>query len=100
MFVLIKKLIEANPLLRDKLQFPRFDSARLRKLINQRYFEFDNLLLKIGNIYAKDFSTFCSLNWEHLFCKNPNGHPDMKTLYVDHTCGEASSSQASYQVTD
>ncbi|KAM7475900.1 hypothetical protein LguiB_023143 [Lonicera macranthoides] len=73
MFVLIKKLIEANPLFSDKLQFPSFDSARLRRLINQ------------------------SLNWQHLSCKNPNDHPNMKTLFMDHTCGEASSSQASYQ---
>jgi len=32
----LKKLIEANPLFRDKLTFPVFKSARLRTLINQR----------------------------------------------------------------
>lgn len=30
------KLIEANPLFRDKLQFPSFKNSRLRTLINQR----------------------------------------------------------------
>ena len=32
----LKKLIEANPLFRDKLQFPTFKNLRLRTLINQR----------------------------------------------------------------
>lgn len=33
----LKKLIEANPLFRDKLVFPGLKSSRLRTLINQRY---------------------------------------------------------------
>lgn len=32
----LKKLIEANPLFRDKLQFPALKNSRLRTLINQR----------------------------------------------------------------
>lgn len=32
----LKKLIEANPLFRDKLQFPPLKNSRLRTLINQR----------------------------------------------------------------
>lgn len=32
----LKKLIEANPLFRDKLQFPSLKNSRLRTLINQR----------------------------------------------------------------
>jgi hypothetical protein len=32
----LKKLIEANPLFRDKLQFPNLKNSRLRTLINQR----------------------------------------------------------------
>ncbi|CAN6847168.1 unnamed protein product [Brassica oleracea] len=36
MFGELKKLIEANPLFRDKLQFPVLKSSRLRTLINQR----------------------------------------------------------------
>lgn len=32
----VKKLIEANPLFRDKLTFPTLRSSRLRTLINQR----------------------------------------------------------------
>lgn len=38
MLIELKKLIEANPLFRDKLAFPAFKSSRLRTLINQRSF--------------------------------------------------------------
>ncbi|PPD87380.1 hypothetical protein GOBAR_DD15668 [Gossypium barbadense] len=58
----LKKLIEANPLFRDKLAFPTLKSSRLRTLINQ------------------------SLNWQHQLCKNPRPNPDIKTLFTDHTC--------------
>ncbi|MCL7047751.1 hypothetical protein MKW94_009116 [Papaver nudicaule] len=64
MLVELKKLIEANPLFRDKLQFPNLKNSRLRTLINQ------------------------SLNWQHQLCKNPRPNPDIKTLFVDHTCGQ------------
>ena len=37
MLVELKKLIEANPLFRDKLAFPTLKSSRLRTLINQRW---------------------------------------------------------------
>ncbi|XP_027066382.2 topless-related protein 4 isoform X1 [Coffea arabica] len=59
----LKKLIEANPLFRDKLTFPTLKNSRLRTLINQ------------------------SLNWQHQLCKNPKPNPDIKTLFVDHSCG-------------
>ncbi|KAK1570484.1 hypothetical protein Q3G72_002623 [Acer saccharum] len=62
MLVELKKLIEANPLFRDKLVFPTFKSSRLRTLINQ------------------------SLNWQHQLCKNPRPNPDIKTLFTDHSC--------------
>ncbi|KMT14269.1 hypothetical protein BVRB_4g076250 [Beta vulgaris subsp. vulgaris] len=62
MLVELKKLIEANPLFRDKLVFPTLRSSRLRTLINQ------------------------SLNWQHQLCKNPRPNPDIKTLFTDHTC--------------
>ncbi|KAJ6397454.1 hypothetical protein OIU77_018463 [Salix suchowensis] len=62
MLVELKKLIEANPLFRDKLAFPTLKSSRLRTLINQ------------------------SLNWQHQLCKNPRPNPDIKTLFTDHTC--------------
>lgn len=45
MLVELKKLIEANPLFRDKLAFPAFKNSRLRTLINQRLLL--NLLLLI-----------------------------------------------------
>ncbi|GMH17690.1 hypothetical protein Nepgr_019531 [Nepenthes gracilis] len=66
----LKKLIEANPLFRDKLLFPNLKNSRLRTLINQ------------------------SLNWQHQLCKNPRANPDIKTLFVDHTCGQPNSARA------
>ncbi|GFY94903.1 TOPLESS-related 2 [Actinidia rufa] len=62
MLIELKKLIEANPLFREKLVFPTFKLSRLRTLINQ------------------------SLNWQHQLCKNPRSNPDIKTLFTDHTC--------------
>ncbi|KAM7254034.1 hypothetical protein ACFE04_031716 [Oxalis oulophora] len=70
MLVELKKLIEANPLFRDKLQFPNLRNSRLRTLINQ------------------------SLNWQHQLCKNPRPNPDIKTLFVDHSCGQANGARA------
>ncbi|KAJ6846109.1 protein TPR3-like isoform X2 [Iris pallida] len=70
MLVELKKLLEANPLFRDKLQFPNLKNSRLRTLINQ------------------------SLNWQHQLCKNPKTNPDIKTLFVDHTCGQANGARA------
>ncbi|KAH9715462.1 protein TOPLESS [Citrus sinensis] len=70
MLVELKKLIEANPLFRDKLQFPNLKNSRLRTLINQ------------------------SLNWQHQLCKNPRPNPDIKTLFVDHTCGQPNGARA------
>ncbi|KAL8209389.1 hypothetical protein R6Q57_006121 [Mikania cordata] len=61
----LKKLIEANPLFRDKLNFPTLKNSRLQTLINQ------------------------SLNWQHQLCKNPKPNPDIKTLFVDHSCGQS-----------
>ncbi|XP_041011160.1 protein TOPLESS-RELATED PROTEIN 2-like isoform X2 [Juglans microcarpa x Juglans regia] len=66
MLIELKKLIEANPLFRDKLVFPSFKSSRLRTLINQ------------------------SLNWQHQLCKNPRPNPDIKTLFMDHSCSPTS----------
>ncbi|KAK4754266.1 hypothetical protein SAY87_002370 [Trapa incisa] len=70
MLVELKKLIEANPLFRDKLQFPSLKNSRLRTLINQ------------------------SLNWQHQLCKNPRPNPDIKTLFVDHSCGQSNGARA------
>ncbi|KAG6389672.1 hypothetical protein SASPL_151145 [Salvia splendens] len=65
MLVELKKLIEANPLFRDKLTLPTFKASRLRTLINQ------------------------SLNWQHQLCKNPRPNPDIKTLFTDHSCASS-----------
>ncbi|KAJ7966212.1 Protein TOPLESS [Quillaja saponaria] len=62
LFIELKKLLEANPLFREKLQFPNIRASRLRMLINQ------------------------SLNWQHSLCTNPRQHPDIRTLFGDHTC--------------
>ncbi|MQM07473.1 hypothetical protein Taro_040313 [Colocasia esculenta] len=70
MLMELKKLIEANPLFRDKLTFPPFKASRLRTLINQ------------------------SLNWQHQLCKNPRPNPDIKTLFTDHTCAPANGPRA------
>ncbi|KAJ8650557.1 hypothetical protein MRB53_003580 [Persea americana] len=70
MLLELKKLIEANPLFRDKLAFPSFKTSRLRTLINQ------------------------SLNWQHQLCKNPRPNPDIKTLFTDHTCTPNNGSRA------
>ncbi|GMH04542.1 hypothetical protein Nepgr_006382 [Nepenthes gracilis] len=72
----LKKLIEANPLFRDKLQFPTLKNSRLRTLINQ------------------------SLNWQHQLCKTPRSNPDIKTLFVDHTCGPPNGARAPSPVTN
>nr|XP_043628394.1 topless-related protein 4-like [Erigeron canadensis] len=66
----LKKLIEANPLFRDKLNFPSLKNSRLRTLVNQ------------------------SLNWQHQLCKNPKPNPDIKTLFIDHSCGQSQSNGA------
>ncbi|KAI5063925.1 hypothetical protein GOP47_0020595 [Adiantum capillus-veneris] len=70
MLLELKKLIEANPLFRDKLVFPGLKASRLRTLINQ------------------------SLNWQHQLCKNPRPNPDIKTLFVDHSCGPQNGARA------
>ncbi|KAG5564405.1 hypothetical protein RHGRI_000558 [Rhododendron griersonianum] len=72
----LKKLIEANPLFRDKLTFPNLKNSRLRTLINQRSFA--------CSFFLSDF-----LNWQHQLCKTPKPNPDIKTLFVDHTCGQS-----------
>lgn len=91
----LKKLIEANPLFRDKLQFPIFSASRLRMLINQRYTQkkrkkntLTNLQLIFHNQNRNEhfFALFCSLNWQHSLCPNPKRNPDIKTLFVDHIC--------------
>ncbi|GER39356.1 transducin family protein / WD-40 repeat family protein [Striga asiatica] len=63
MLVELKKLIEENPLFRKKLQFLNLKNSRLRTLINQ------------------------SLNWQHQLCKTSRLNPDIRTLFVDHSCG-------------
>ncbi|XP_044486596.1 topless-related protein 2-like isoform X2 [Mangifera indica] len=75
MLVELKKLIEANPLFRDKLGFPTLKASRLRTLINQ------------------------SLNWQHQLCKNPRPNPDIKTLFTDHSCSPPNGARAPTPVT-
>ncbi|KAE8056337.1 hypothetical protein FH972_013118 [Carpinus fangiana] len=70
MLIELKKLFEANPLFREKLQLPSIRGSRLRMLINQ------------------------SLNWQHSLCSNPRQNPDIRTLFVDHSCKNSNDSFA------
>ncbi|KAL9272468.1 Topless-related protein [Drosera capensis] len=82
----LKRLIEANPLFRDKLQFPTLKNSRLRTLINQGMEVFH---------YAEAY-----LNWLHQLCKNPSPNPDIKMLFVDHTCGPPNGARAPSPMTN
>lgn len=42
----------------------------------------------------------CSLNWQHQLCKNPRPNPDIKTLFVDHSCGQPNGARAPSPVTN
>jgi len=54
MLIELKKLIEANPLFREKLVFPTLKASRLRTLINQRF--------ESNNHYIPDILFSCKLN--------------------------------------
>ena len=41
-----------------------------------------------------------SLNWQHQLCKNPRSNPDIKTLFVDHSCGQPNGARAPSPVTN
>ncbi|ONK78946.1 uncharacterized protein A4U43_C01F1300 [Asparagus officinalis] len=62
----LRKLIKANPLFEDILQFPDMKESRLKTLLNQ------------------------SLHWQHMRCKNPRSQPEFKSLFFDHSCPQAS----------
>lgn len=105
----LKKLIEANPLFRDKLQFPSLKNSRLRTLINQRLLKKYDLFYVYKIIYSvlglMGFTFYfcllvCSLNWQHQLCKNPRPNPDIKTLFVDHSCGQPNGARAPSPVTN
>ena len=89
MLIELKKLIEANPLFREKLVFPTLKASRLRTLINQRFENNSHYIpdvlfsCKLNSCF---FGNMCSLNWQHQLCKNPRPNPDIKTLFTDHTC--------------
>lgn len=100
MLVELKKLIEANPLFREKLVFPTLKASRLRTLINQR-FESNNFYITRHSVFMFIefvfffFGNICSLNWQHQLCKNPRPNPDIKTLFTDHTCSPPNGARAS-----
>lgn len=58
----VKKLIAANPLLYDKLEFPKIRNQSLCCFNNQ------------------------SLTWQHLHCTNPQEDPEITIPFVDHVC--------------
>lgn len=45
-------------------------------------------------MYSKLIFSFASLNWQHQLCKNPRPNPDIKTLFVDHSCGQPNGARA------
>jgi hypothetical protein len=45
----------------------------------------------VGNLILFMFD---SLNWQHQLCKNPRPNPDIKTLFVDHSCGQPNGARA------
>ncbi|KAF8387763.1 hypothetical protein HHK36_026418 [Tetracentron sinense] len=102
MLIELKKLIEANPLFRDKLVLPTLKSSRLRTLINQSFY--CNLaqdeviwLLSLASVFLAPevwVHGLCSLNWQHQLCKNPRPNPDIKTLFTDHTCAPPNGARA------
>jgi hypothetical protein len=51
MLIELKKLIEANPLFREKLVFPTLKASRLRTLINQRSGTNNLIVLHYLNFY-------------------------------------------------
>jgi hypothetical protein len=64
MLVELKKLIEANPLFREKLVFPTLKASRLRTLINQR-FESNNFYITRHSVFMFIEFVFFFL-WQHL----------------------------------
>ena len=41
-----------------------------------------------ADIITTFFGSRSSLNWQHKLCKNPKPNPEIKTLFVDHSCGQ------------
>ncbi|GMN49960.1 hypothetical protein TIFTF001_019120 [Ficus carica] len=92
MLVELKKLIEANPLFRDKLQFPQLKNSRLRTLINQSGVVLTSKICGMFGMILKHSVVFT--NSQHQLCKNPRPNPDIKTLFVDHSCGQPNGARA------
>ncbi|CAA0807059.1 Protein TOPLESS, partial [Striga hermonthica] len=39
-----------------------------------------------------------SLNWQHQLCKNPRPNPDIKTLFIYHSCASSNGARAPLQL--
>ncbi|KAE8723627.1 Topless-related protein 4 [Hibiscus syriacus] len=63
---------------------------------NEDLFKEITQLLTLENFrYAACVYEFAScLNWQHQLCKNPRSNPDIKTLFVDHSCGQPNGARA------
>ncbi|KAL5996259.1 hypothetical protein ACLOJK_026333 [Asimina triloba] len=72
MLIELKKLIEANPLFREKLS--------------------NSFYRKVLPLFIDP--DFYDLNWQHQLCKNPRPNPDIKTLFTDHTCTPTNGARA------
>lgn len=67
----------------------RLDSADAASIIVTQ-----GSLLSAGVLCVNPLSLGCSLNWQHQLCKNPRPNPDIKTLFIDHTCGPPNGARA------
>ncbi|GLJ41790.1 hypothetical protein SUGI_0864890 [Cryptomeria japonica] len=70
MFLTLRRLINDNPKIFNKLKLPHIETSRLRILINQ------------------------SLNWQHQICKKPTCNLDIRSLFLDHICVPLGGSQS------
>ncbi|XP_045791854.1 protein TPR1-like [Trifolium pratense] len=60
----LKRLINLNNRLNNKLKLPKLSESRLRHLINH------------------------GLNWQHALCKYPKQSPNVMTILTDHSCDQ------------
>ncbi|CAJ2662302.1 unnamed protein product [Trifolium pratense] len=60
----LKRLINLNNRLNNKLELPKLSESRLRHLINH------------------------GLNWQHMLCRNPQQSPHIATILTDHSCDQ------------
>lgn len=88
-WVILFAILKFFYFLKSKLQY-----ASNIKTDIQYHMHFENTVWT--GIWIFSFLLFvnCSLNWQHQLCKNPRPNPDIKTLFVDHTCAQPNGARA------